>query len=211
MPGATDDTLDPDVLGAWTDGDAVITGHDGGGGDGYSGGRTDVDAVGVGALRRRSYLHVLDQHIRAVGDHNVKHLAVHGRYATDHDIARPLERYRLPKKSENITAIWAKKRTVTAIFSELAQFFQSGCSPTCKIYIEMQRRCLVKNYRHDVINLIQTKVRRTHPSSHRTTLGRALASPVTRTLCIESPSLNPNPCHLDEQYPIPRIPQTPVI
>ena len=76
MARATNNVLNPQVLGAGADGDAVVPGSDGGVLDDDIGGELDMDAVGVGAVAARNDVDPLKAHILGGVYHNVEHLAV---------------------------------------------------------------------------------------------------------------------------------------
>ena len=69
MSRATFDVLHPQVTGARSDRNAVVSGPDRAAGDGDAGRTLDMDSVGVGALVRGDYLHVPNSHIFAAIDH----------------------------------------------------------------------------------------------------------------------------------------------
>ena len=73
------DVPDEHVRGAGPQGDAVVAGAGGGVEDAHVPGVADLDAVGVGAVRRRDDPDALDRHAAAVEDGHVEFLAVEQR------------------------------------------------------------------------------------------------------------------------------------
>lgn len=76
MAGTARQALDPQVLGAGADGDAIVAGFDGGVEDGNVLRVLDVDSVGVGALSGGDHPHSSHLNVLAVVHGHVEHLAV---------------------------------------------------------------------------------------------------------------------------------------
>jgi hypothetical protein len=95
VSGSAGDALDPEVLVAGADGDAVVAGADPGVVHCHVAGHVDVDAVRVGAVRRRLHRHPAQRHAAALDHHHVEHLAVHRPQALHHHVPRVRDRQRL--------------------------------------------------------------------------------------------------------------------
>lgn len=104
VPGAAPDFADSHARGARPHGDAVVAGAHRRAEDGDVAGQRDVDAVGVGAVRRRRYPQALQRHAGAVEDGDVHVLAVHQRHPLHGHVVRLADVQRLNAKFDQITS-----------------------------------------------------------------------------------------------------------